>query len=54
MTAGGVTLDVTIETVRVTVATDVTAAGVMVVVVVALEGAGVVLTQEDGARVCEV
>lgn len=36
------------------VATDVTAAGVIVAVVVVLDGGGVVVTQEGGARVCEV
>lgn len=52
--AGGVTVDVTSTTGGVMVATDVTAAGVIVEVIVVLDGGGVVVTQEGGARVCEV
>lgn len=54
VTAGGVTVDVTSTTGGVMVATEVTAAGVIVAVVVVLDGGGVVVTQEGGARVCEV
>jgi hypothetical protein len=54
VTAGGVTVEVTSTTGGVMVATDITAAGVIVAVVVVLDGEGVVVTQEGGARMCEV
>jgi hypothetical protein len=54
VTAGGVTVEVTCETGGVMVAMEVTADGMTVAVTVALDEEGVIVTQEDGARVCEV